>query len=81
MRTAEREKWLSLLRTEKDNARMLELLSRYLTFRAGWVTAGDIEAVSACGVPEELAYQMLMAAGMGWTSRTRRRTAVWRWTM
>jgi len=65
----ERAQFEDLVRTQENNARALSLTSAYLIRRARWVTPGDMDAVTACGVTDEQAYTALMAAGMGLDSQ------------
>lgn len=65
----EREWFDDMINTQENNARALSLISAYLILRAKWVTAGDMDAVTACGVTDEQAYVALMAAGMGLDSQ------------
>ena len=50
---------------ETNNARFLDILSRYLTYSDTLVDKDGIGAVMACGVSEEEAFAILLAEGMG----------------
>ena len=65
LKGADREYMDELIQTQASNERMLRLTSAYLVRRARWVTASDVDQVTACGVTEEQAYCALMSAGMG----------------
>ncbi len=53
------------MQAEEDNLRVMELLSRYLNETPAFISGDMVSELTACGVEEETAFSLLLAAAMG----------------